>query len=66
MNTKYSYQVPDYDEGSGADYRRKGSDRPQRRSQTQHAMARNSKFATRRNSVGQKGIHRRRVRKIQW
>ncbi|NIL98893.1 MAG: hypothetical protein GTO53_13130 [Planctomycetales bacterium] len=64
-NAKWTNESDD-DDVAGADNRRKSPDRSQARSQTQQAKARYGKVAGRRSGVGKKGLHRRRVRSIQW
>ena len=67
MNIHWTNDAPDYDDYDYAASAYGSSNaQPKRRSNTQSAMSRNAKFARRRNGSGQKGIHRRRVRKIQW
>lgn len=67
MNIHWANDAADYDDyDSAASAYRSGNEQPKRRSNTHSAMGRNAKFGHRRNGSGQKGIHRRRVRKIQW
>ncbi|MGB6042416.1 MAG: hypothetical protein WBF93_04580 [Pirellulales bacterium] len=55
-----------YDDEFGPTYRRTGNDQPTRKSQPNKSLPGSSKFGRRRNNSSQKGIHKRRVRKIQW
>ena len=66
MKTNGTNDSADYENDFGPDYRRRMGNQPKRQSggQGSKRKARHSRGTS--GTAGQKGMHRRRVRKIQW